>query len=64
MNNFKANYDKILEIFYTEIENFLKQIRPKLKDIELIAMNLTSEYMSTGLNVSYREIPDRRSFCI
>ncbi len=49
MNNFKANYDKILEVLHTEIkrEQFLKQKRkPKLKDIELIAMNLTSEYMS------------------
>lgn len=49
MNNFKSNYDKILEILktITEKESFLNQIRvPKLKDIELIAMNLTSEYMS------------------
>lgn len=49
MNNFKSNYDKILEILktITEKESFLIQIRePKLKDIELIAMNLTSEYMS------------------
>lgn len=49
MNNFKANYEKILEVLMsiTEKEQFLKQNRkPKLKDIELIAINLTSEYMS------------------
>ena len=49
MNNFGSNYDKILEILksITKKESFLTQIRePKLKDIELIAMNLTSEYMS------------------
>jgi len=49
MNNFKANYEKILEILtsITEKERFLRQNRkPKLKDIELIAMNLTAEYMS------------------
>lgn len=49
MNNFKANYDKILEVLtsITKKEQFLRQNRkPKLKDIELIAMNLTAEYMS------------------
>lgn len=49
MNNFKANYDKILEVLssITKREQFLQQKRkPKLKDIELIAINLTSEYMS------------------
>lgn len=49
MNNFEANYNKILGILksITKKESFLTQIRePKLKDIELIAMNLTSEYMS------------------
>ncbi|AMC11432.1 transposase [Lutibacter profundi] len=49
MNNFKANYNKILEVLksITEKEQFLKQKRkPRLKDIELIAMNLTAEYMS------------------
>jgi hypothetical protein len=49
MNNFKANYNKILEVLksITEKEQFLQQKRrPKLKDIELIAMNLTAEYMS------------------
>jgi len=48
MNNFEANYNKILEVLntITEKDSFLIQKRkPKLKDIELIAMNLTAEYM-------------------
>lgn len=62
MNNFRVNYDKILEILVsiTKIENFLKQIRkPKLKDIELIAMNLTSEYMNIDSECQlFRDLPD------
>lgn len=62
MNNFRANYDKILEVLVsiTKIESFLKQIRkPKLKDIELIAMNLTSEYMSIDSECQlFRDLPD------
>ena len=49
MNSFTANYEKILEILIT-IEskmNFLNQIRkPKLSDLELISIDLTSEFMS------------------
>ncbi len=60
MNNFKANYNKILEVLklITEQEQFLKQKRkPKLKDIELIAMNLTAEYMSIDSECQlFREI--------
>lgn len=48
MHNFRANYEKILQVL-NEIEpkdSFLFQIRtPKLTDKELIAINLTSEYM-------------------
>ncbi len=55
MHNFKANYDKILDIL-NEIEeksNFLQQIRlPKLTDKELIAVNLTAEYMGLILNIN------------
>ena len=53
MNNFQANYNKILEVLrsITEKEQFLKQKRkPKLQDIELIAMNLTAEYMSIAFS--------------
>lgn len=49
MNNFTRNYRKILKILQ-QVEpkmNFLNQIRkPKLSDIELIAIDLTAEYMS------------------
>ena len=49
MNNFNGNYNKILKVLKSipEKEQFLKQKRKsKLKDIELIAMNLTAEYMN------------------
>jgi len=62
MNNFTSNYDKILEVLksITKKEQFLKQKRkPKLKDIELIAMNLTSEYMSIDSECQlFRIIPE------
>lgn len=48
MNNFTQNYEKILETIQSVESkvNFLKQIRtPKLSDIELIAIDLTSEFM-------------------
>lgn len=48
MNNFTRNYEKILETLQS-VENqmnFLNQIRkPKLSDIELIAIDLTSEFL-------------------
>jgi len=49
MHNFEANYNKILETLQLNIEkdNFIVQKRkPKLSDIELIAIDLTAEYMS------------------
>lgn len=49
MSNFLRNYRKILETLQLVESkmNFLNQIRkPKLSDIELIAIDLTSEYMS------------------
>lgn len=48
MNNFKANYEKILSVLQavTEKSNFIKQQRkPKLSDIELIGIELTTQYM-------------------
>lgn len=48
MSNFTANYEKILETLQSiEIRmNFLNQIRkPKLSDIKLIAIDLTSEFL-------------------
>ena len=48
MNSFTANYEKILQTL-VKIEskmNFLNQIRkPKLSDLELISIDLTSEFM-------------------
>lgn len=49
MHNFEANYNKILEVLQQNIDknNFIKQKRkPKLSDIELIAIDLTAEYLS------------------
>ena len=49
MHNFQANYGKILKVL-KELDSkmdYLHQIRkPKLRDKELIAIDLTSEYMS------------------
>ena len=62
MNDFRANYDKILKVLQliTDKESFLTQIRkPKLKDIELIALNLTAEYLSIDSECQlFRIIPD------
>ena len=62
MNNFKANYNKILKVLkvITEKEHFLRQNRQsKLKDIELIAINLTSEYMSIDSECQlFRVLPE------
>ena len=49
MNNFSESYEKVLEVLgqFSLKSNFKRQIRvPKLSDLELIAMNLTSEYLS------------------
>ena len=62
MNDFRANYNKILEVLrvITKKESFLTQIRkPKLTDIELIAMNLTAEYLSIDSECQlFRIIPN------
>jgi hypothetical protein len=62
MNNFSANYEKILETLQS-VENkmnYLNQVRkPKLSDIELIAIDLTSEYMSIDSEYQlFRILPD------
>jgi len=60
-NKVSSNYNKILEVLntITKKESFLLQKRkPKLKDIELISMNLTAEYM--GIYIEHQlfiEIP-------
>ena len=68
MNNFTANYEKILDVLQqVEVKiNFLNQKRkPKLSDIELIAMDLTSEYMSIDSEHQlFRSLPAILSFKI
>ena len=63
MSDFKANYEKILEVlhFFSLKDDFLKQIRKsKLKDTELIAMNLTTEYLSIDSECQlFRLIPKK-----
>ena len=62
MSNLESSYNKILTALH-QVESkvsFLKQIRkPKLSDIELIALNLTSEYL--GIDSEYelfRRLPE------
>jgi len=61
MNNFSANYRKILNIIQQieQKKNFLNQIRiPKLSDIELIAIDITAEYMSIDSEYQlFRKLP-------
>lgn len=62
MNNFDANYGKILDTLQI-IEskmNFLSQKRrPKLSDIELIAIDLTSEFLGIDSERDlFRKLPD------
>lgn len=48
MNNFTANYEKILEVLQSNCKNnsfILQKRKPKLSDIELIAIDLTAQYM-------------------
>lgn len=61
MSNFTRNYEKILETLQ-QLEkqmNFLNQIRkPRLSDIELIAIDLTSEYMGIDSELDlFRTLP-------
>lgn len=62
MNNFTGNYEKILETLQS-IEskiNFRNQIRkPKLSDIELITIDLTSEFMGIDSEKDlFRKLPE------
>lgn len=65
MNNFSANYGKILGTLqqFESKMNFLNQKRkPKLSDIELIAIDLTSEYMSIDSEYQlFRNLPSELS---
>jgi hypothetical protein len=61
MNNFSASYEKILEVLtcISSKTNFRNQIRiPRLSDLELIALNLTSEYLSIDSELQlFRVLP-------
>lgn len=62
MNNFTRNYEKILETLQS-VENkmnFLNQHRkPRLSDIELIAIDLTSEFLGIDSERDlFRKLPD------
>ena len=61
MNNFSANYEKILYILQhvEQKKNFLSQIRiPKLSDIELISLDITAEYLSIDSEYQlFRKLP-------
>ena len=55
MNSLILNYTFILEEFrkLDILENFYyKPIKPKLSDLELIALNITAEY--SGINSEYQ----------
>jgi len=56
MHNFQANYNKILKVLKvldSEMD-YLDQIRkPKLRDKELIAVDLTSEYMGIDAEIIF-----------
>lgn len=62
MRNFEANYRKILAVL-NQVEkksNYLYQIRkPRLNDKELIAINLTAEYLSIDSEIQlFRVLPE------
>lgn len=49
MHNFQANYDKILEVLRKNIASstfVIQNRKPKLSDIELVAIDLAAQYMS------------------
>jgi hypothetical protein len=62
MNNLQANYERILEVLRKiSTENLLSYQRrvPKLKDLELISLVLTAEFMGIDSeNHLFRHIPD------
>jgi len=63
MNNLSANYERILEVLTkTSNDNLLSYQRrvPKLKDLELISLALTAEFMGIDSeNHLFRQIPKK-----
>ena len=62
MNNLSANYERILEVLRKiSKENLLsyQRRRPKMSDLELVALNLTAEYMGIDSeNDFFRKLPE------
>jgi hypothetical protein len=62
MSNFEASYEKILDFIksHSEKDNFSFQIRkPKLTDIEVIALNFTAEYIGIDSECQlFRMLPE------
>ncbi|SIQ96476.1 hypothetical protein SAMN05880574_14011 [Chryseobacterium sp. RU37D] len=62
MNNLGANYERILEVLKKiSNERLLSYQRrtPKMKDLELISLALTAEYMGIDSeNHLFRQLPD------
>jgi len=62
MNNFMSSYEIILKVLneICDKQNFIRQIRkPKLSDLELIALNLTAEYSSIDSESQlFRKLPE------
>ncbi len=49
MHNFQANYDKILKVLRTNFpydSYFLQKRKPKLSDLEIVAIDFTAQFMS------------------
>jgi len=49
MHNFQANYDKILDVLRNNLDSYSftpQNRKPILSDLELVAIDLTAQYMS------------------
>jgi hypothetical protein len=59
MNNLLQNYEIILKVMQENCSNIasFKQVKtPKLSNLELVALDLTAEYMSYTLNCNHLEL--------
>lgn len=70
MHNFKANFDKVFNIIKPLVldcinihDNFIhSNIMPKLSDLQLVTINLVSEYMSMGSeNLLFKKLKDDKT---
>nr|WP_052143695.1 hypothetical protein [Wocania ichthyoenteri] len=62
MNNLNANYERILEVLRKISKEQLlayQRRQPKLSDLELVSLSLTSEYMGIDSESNlFRQLPD------